>query len=506
MMRDYKAGIYLRLSKEDDNPNNSIDAQREITMRYAKKEGFSIVKEYIDNGWSGILDSRPALNEMIVDILHKKINMLIVKDLSRLTRDKNKTGYYTEIFFPDNDIRFISVNDYIDSGERYEIDDTIMLRGIVNQSYLSDVSKKIKSVIDNMKKEGLYVQSYTPYGYKKSENERHKLVIDENVADNVRMIFSMYSEGFSQGEIAKELTARGLDTPKKYKGFDVKINEWRNDTIGRILKDPIYTGSLVINKFQSDYLSKKNRKTKREDWKIIENTHDAIIDKEIFDRVQNILKDKFHKPRRKYDYLLRDLVYCGHCGSKMQYKSRKRTKNHNKIIVNGEETWYYKCRMLYKFPSICDKGHTINEKTLNKIVINSLNKKLKEIPLEKETDKIINEYKKSNSKYISLLKYQSVKQKIENDIKLLYNKKLDENITVEEFKQKYQELKVYESEIENKIKELEKENRNILLEEKIIEKIKEFKIAENFNNEMMKKLISKIEIFEDKKVNIIFNF
>lgn len=505
-MRDYKAGIYLRLSKEDDNPNNSIDAQREITTRYAKKEGFSIVKEYIDNGWSGILDSRPALNEMIVDILHKKINMLIVKDLSRLTRDKNKTGYYTEIFFPDNDIRFISVNDYIDSGERYEIDDTIMLRGIVNQSYLADVSKKIKSVIDNMKKEGLYVQYYAPYGYKKSENERHKLVIDENVADNVRMIFSMYSEGFSQGKIAKELTARGIDTPKKYKGFEVKINEWRNDTIGRILKDPTYTGALVINKYQSDYLSKKNRKTKREDWKIIENTHEAIIDKEIFDRVQSILKDKFHKPKRKYEYLLRDLVYCGHCSSKMQYKSRKRTKNHNKKIVNAQEEWYYKCRMLYRFPSICNKGHTIKEKDLNKIVINSLNKKLQEIPLEKETDKIINEYKKSNLKYISLLKYQSLKQKIENDIKLLYNKKLDENITVEEFKQKYQDLKSEESEIANKIKELEEENRNILSDEKIIEKIKEFKTAENFDNEMMKKLISKIEVFEDKTVNIIFNF
>ena len=181
-MKEYKAGIYLRLSKEDDRPNNSISAQRDITLGYAKKKGFSVVKEYVDNGWSGILDSRPALNEMIVDVLRKKINMLIVKDLSRLTRDKNKTGYYTEIFFPDNDIRFISVNDYIDSGERYEIDDSIMLRGIVNESYLKDTSHKIKAVINNKKEQGMYVQYYTPYGYKKSEEDKYKLVFDENVA------------------------------------------------------------------------------------------------------------------------------------------------------------------------------------------------------------------------------------------------------------------------------------------------------------------------------------
>ena len=144
-MKEYKAGIYLRLSKEDTNTNNSIEAQRDITLNYAKKHDISVINEYVDNGYSGILNSRPALNKMIVDILRKKIDMVIVKDLSRLTRDKNKTGYYTEVFFPDNDVRLISVTEFIDSGERYEIDDTIMLRGIMNQSYIADISKKIKS-------------------------------------------------------------------------------------------------------------------------------------------------------------------------------------------------------------------------------------------------------------------------------------------------------------------------------------------------------------------------
>lgn len=505
-MKTYKAGIYLRLSKEDDNPNNSIVAQRDITLNYAKKNNFDVVKEYIDNGWSGMLDSRPAFNEMIADILRKKINMIIVKDLSRLTRDKNKTGYYTEIFFPDNDIRFISVNDYIDSGERYEIDDTIMLRGIVNQSYLADVSKKIKSVIKNMKEEGKYVQHYAPYGYKKSEDDKYKLVADEKVASNVKMIFDMYLKGYSQGQIAKELTKRKVDTPKKYKGQKVAVNEWRNDSISRILKDPTYIGALVLNKYESDYLTKKVKKTPREEWILKENTHDAIIDKETFEEVKKMLKDKFYKPKRKYEYLLKDLVYCGHCKSRMQYKSLTRTKVHNKKIENPEVCWYYKCRMVYKFPSICDKGHTVSEKNLNEIVIRSLNKRIKSIKIDEGTNKIINEYKKNDDNYNLLLRSQNLKQRIENEIKNLYNRKLEQSIDRDAFRKKYQEIKQKEKKILAEIEKLEEKNKNRLSDENLIKIINDFKSAENFDNEMMKKLIERIEVYEDKTVKIIFNF
>ena len=205
-MKDYKAGIYLRLSKEDTNTNNSIEAQRDITLKYAKEHNINVINEYVDNGYSGIIDSRPALNKMIIDILRKKIDMVIVKDLSRLTRDKNKTGYYTEIFFFYNDVRLVSVTEFIDSGERYEIDDTIMLRGIMNQSYIEDTSKKIKAVKTNMKKQGKYVEKNVPYGYKKDENDKYKVIVDEDVADNVKLIFNMYLNGFTQGEIAKYLT------------------------------------------------------------------------------------------------------------------------------------------------------------------------------------------------------------------------------------------------------------------------------------------------------------
>ncbi len=371
-MKEYKAGIYLRLSKEDIAENNSIEAQRIITTEYAKKNGFIIAKEYVDNGYSGMLESRQGLNRMVVDIITNKINMVIVKDISRLTRDKNKTGYYTEIFFPDNDVRFISVTELIDSGERYEIDDSIMLRGMVNQYYVADISRKIKSVKTNKKKNGEYVEFFVPYGYKKDENDKYKVVVDENVSDNVKLIFDMYLQGFSQGKIAKYLTELGFDTPKKYKGQNVKINEWRNDTIGRILKDPFYRGQMIINKYVTDFKTKKTKKTPKKDWQIIKGKHPPLVSAEMFERAQELLEENFSKPKQKYEYLLRDLVFCGHCKSRMQYKYRARTKIRANILDNPKKCWYYKCRMIYRFPSICNKGHTISEEKLNSIVLESL--------------------------------------------------------------------------------------------------------------------------------------
>lgn len=503
-MREYKAGLYLRLSHEDIQENNSIEAQRVITTEYAIKHKYNIVDEYVDNGYSGMLDSRPALNRMIVDILTNKINMVIVKDISRLTRDKNKTGYYTEIFFPDNDIRFISVTEMIDSGDRYEIDDSIMLRGIVNQYYVADVSKKIKSVLTNKKKNGEYVEHYVPYGYKKDTEDKYKVLIDENVSENVKLIFKMYLQGYSQGNIAKHLTSLGIDTPKKYKGQNAKINEWRNDTVGRILKDPFYTGQMVINKYDSDYRTKKIRKTPREKWILIEGKHTPLISKEEYEQVQQMLKNKFSKPTQRYDYLLRDLVFCGHCKARMQYKYRTRTKIRDKILDNPQKCWYYKCRMLYRFPSICNRGHTIQEKKLNSIVLESLKKRLSRFRIDDYTGKVIDDYKNNDANYKLYEQYKKRKKKLESDITILYNRKLENMISIDEFKEQYSNSKQEIKDIECKIEELEKICNTNEIDGKLKEIIVDFKNGKEFTNEIIKELIEKIEVYEDMKIDIVY--
>lgn len=503
-MKQYKAGIYLRLSKEDIQENNSIEAQRMITTEYAKKYGYTIIEEYEDNGYSGMLDSRPGLNKMIVDIITNKINMVIVKDISRLTRDKNKTGYLTEVFFPDNDVRFISVTEMIDSGERYEIDDSIMLRGIVNQYYVADISKKIKSVKTNKKKNGDYVEHYVPYGYKKDNEDKYKVLIDENVADNVKLIYSMYLQGYSQGKIAKHLTSLNIDTPKTYKGEKAAINEWRNDTIGRILKDPFYTGKMIINKYVTDYKTKKTKKTPRKDWIMVQGKHEPLVSDEDYEMVGQMLENKFSKPKQQYEYLLKGLVYCGHCKSRMQYKYRTRTKIRDKVLDNPQKSWYYKCRMLYRFPSICDRGHTIMEKKLNEIVIESLKKRLEQFKIDEYTGKVIDEYKNNNANYKLLEQYRKKKKKLEIDITTIYNKKLEGIISVEKFKEQYNSLKLETKDTDSKIIELEKICNNSLVDDKIKEILINFKNGKDFDNETMKILIDRIEVYEDMKIDIIY--
>lgn len=500
-MREYKAGIYLRLSHEDIQENNSIEAQRVITTEYAIKHKYNIAYEYVDNGYSGMLDSRPGLNRMIDDICANKINMVIVKDISRLTRDKNKTGYYTEIFFPDNDIRFISVTEMIDSSERYEIDDSIMLRGIVNQYYVADISKKIKAVLANKKKNGEYVEHNVPYGYKKDTEDKYKVLVDDKVSENVKLIFKMYLYGYSQGQIAKHLTLLGIDTPKKYKGQKVKINEWRNDTIGRILKDPFYTGQMIINKYESDYITKKIKKTPRDKWILIVGKHEPLVSKEDFENVQQKLQDKFIKPKQKYEYLLKGLVFCGHCKSRLQYKYRTRTKVRDKVLENPQKIWYYKCRMLYRFPVVCNRGHTIQEKKINNIVLESLKKRLSRYKIDEYTGKVIDDYKNNDANYKLFERYQKRKKKLESDITVLYNKRLESIVSTDEFKSQYTNLKQEIKDIEFK---MEKLCSPYEIDDKLKKVIVYFKNGKEFTNEIIKELIERIEVYEDMKIDIMY--
>ena len=366
-MKDYKAGIYLRLSKEDSEVNNSIDFQREITTKYAKEHNYTIVKEYVDNGYSGILSSRPELDKMIMDIVRNKINMVIVKDTSRLTRDKNLTSYYTDILFPDNDIRFISVTEYIDTGERYEIDDVVALRGIVNQCYVEDISKKIKAVKRNFKEQGKFIEGSVAYGYKKDINDPYKLVIDEEVENIIKFIYKSYLDGKMPKQIAQELNNDKIITPSNYLGHKNIGKEWTSSMINRILKSPIYAGNMVLNKYVSNLKLKKMEKTKVGDYEILKDTHPAIISQEDFDQVQKIKSGRIKNEKRTYYYLLKDLPVCMHCGRKMTYKSY-----HPMIIdkagnIKGkpDEKAYFICEQHNRNKEVCNVYNKIKEKDIN---------------------------------------------------------------------------------------------------------------------------------------------
>lgn len=497
-MKRYNAGIYLRLSSENNEENNSIEAQREITRNYASKKGYSVIKEYIDNGYSGILDFRPALNEMILDIVRKKINMVIVKDISRLTRNKNKTGWYTEIFFPDNDIRFISVTELIDSGERYEIDDSIMLRGIVNQHYISDISRKIRANKTAMKEDGKFVENRPPYGYKKEKDNKYKIVIDKKVEANIRRIYDMYIEGKTSGQIAEYFNIKNIETPSKYMKLKNASNKWREEQINNILRNPFYIGNTIINKYKTDYIKKTCKEnTKKETWIIKENTHKAIVEKDKYYKVQEIKQNKQAKTKVKHEFPLKGLVYCGNCKRKMQYKVYK-SNDKQKFLYESSK---FCCSLVYK--KRCKNKNNIKEKELNDIVEKEIIKRLNEIEINQFKKNIIDYYEKKDKTMQEIKQYSKEVQKLERKKSILYEKKCNQCINIEEFKIEYLKAKEeinYYRKLINKL-----EMKNSLNEKKVDLLLKQLKEQACLNSNFVKEIINRIEIYSENKIEIIFN-
>ena len=505
MNKNYKAGMYLRISKEDKEERNSISSQKAIIEKYAKEHNYNIFEEYIDNGYSGILSSRPALDKMMLDIIRKKINMVIVKDTSRLTRDKNLTSYFTDIFFPENDIRFISVTEYVDTGERYDIDDIVALKGIINQSYLEDISKKIKLIKNEFKKQGKFIENSVHYGYKKDENNKYQLIIDSEVANVIKEIFALYLKGIKPFDIANELNDRKIKTPSAYQNLNKQAKCWTNKIINRILANPVYTGRLPINKYCNDYKAKRTKVTPNDKLKFCENSHRAIISIEDFEKVKQKRASRVKNERTEYIYLLKDLVYCKNCGCKLTYKNNSPLRQNSKGVILGKknESGRFVCEEHNRNKKMCKYSDIkITEKELNEIVLKQISKRFKEIQIEKYGENIENEISKSIPLKDNEKKLKMELQNQEKYFKTLYTKKVKGIITEEEFLEKYN---VYQNKINNLKEELNRlgeNNKTKNFPETINKLIQEFSDTKRFDNVMIKKLIEKIEVNRNNEVYI----
>ena len=503
-MKNYKAAIYLRLSKEDIEINNSIDMQREITTKYAKQHNYNIIEEYVDNGYSGILDSRPALDKLITDITRNKINMLIIKDMSRLTRDKNLTSYYTDIFFPDNDVRLISVTEYIDTGERYDIDDVVALRGIVNQSYLEDISKKIKAVKTNFKKQGKFIEASVVYGYQKDKLDKTKIVLDENVAYVVKEIFELFINNVGPTEIAKRLNSKHIQTPSQYLKLKNQGKYWTKSIVNRILNNPIYCGRLVLNKYENNIKLKKRITNRKNQYKYLENTHEAIIEPEVFEEVQRIKGNITKEDLKEYVYLLKGLVFCKNCGRKMTYKNSSpiRIDKNGKVTSKKNELGYFICTEHYRHKDVCNEWVKIMETDLNKMVLNKISKRLKKLQLGKYADDVMAYKEMLDPNLNETKKIKSGISKRESNFKVLYSKKVEEVISEEEFISEYNKYKTEILELKKKLDRLETNKIRYNSKSDVDKLIIEFSETKKFDNSIMKKLVEKIEIGKDNEVKI----
>ena len=349
-MQVYKAIKYIRLSYTDDKTteSDSVANQRRLIDDYiARHPEIEVVAEKIDDGYSGVLFDRPAFQEMMRMIEQGEANCVIVKDLSRLGREYIETGRYMRRVFPAYGVRFIAINDNVDTENDAADDLTVSVKNIMNEAYCRDISVKTRSALEVKRRSGDFVGAFTIYGYIKVGDKHKSLEVDEYAANVVRDIFRKRLEGFSASHIADELNWMGVLSPLAYKrnngmphakgGYtDRKDCKWSATTIIRILQDETYTGTLVQGKQTTPHFKLKEREDKpSSEWIRVEGAHEAIIQKHDFDLVQRLRRiDTRTSPKSDKVYLFSGILICGCCGCRMTRKTNR---------ANGKEYHYYYC-------------------------------------------------------------------------------------------------------------------------------------------------------------------
>lgn len=498
----YNCALYCRLSKDDDlqGESNSITNQKEILTQYAKENNLNIYDVYIDDGYSGTNFERPDFKRMIQDIKDKKVNMVIVKDSSRLGRDYIGFGEYVEKIFPENQVRLVSILDNYDSAIDNGVADTLPFRAVINDLYAKDISKKVKASKHKNAVNGLFNGNRTPYGYKRSETDRHKLELDEECAKNVRRIFDLYLEGTSLNQIAYAFNDEHILTPSQISGTGRNVcTIWKPSSIKHILKNEVYIGNMVQEKCKRiNYKLKKRIKNDKNDWIRVENTHEPIIDKEKFYAVQDILASKSETRVKSRNLLLKGLVVCSDCGKKMG------------ITTHSSDTVYMRCHTYAILPKqrLCTP-HNINYQKLENAVIKEIQnicqqyldkKKMKQIIdiecEEQEKSQEISKQKSLLAKSIEVLDFQ---------IEKLYEDKLNGLINNNDFSRMYDKKVKEREESQNKLKELNeiKFEKQTIDYEKVMN---EFLEKDNITAYMLNSLIEKIEVDNNKQATIYYKF
>lgn len=327
----FKVAGYLRLSVEDGDKevSDSIVSQKNIIEDKIKSLGekFELVDFYIDDGYTGLNTNRPNFQRMLDDIEKKKVNCVITKDLSRLSRNNFEANYYIEMYFLEREIRYIAILDNVDTYLKNSNNDMIQFKTLINDWYSKDISRKVKSGVWARKEQGLYVAAKAPYGYMKDENNKNHLIINPEEAPIVKKIFQMYNSGNSMGEIAEKLQKDKVYCPS-HNGFQKnKKGEygWERSTISKMLKNEMYLGNTVYGKgINLSYKSKKVKQIPRSEWKKYENTHKAIISKELFESVQKRMKLNQKAKSHTHTWILNGIIYCKECGEPMQLKVKYR--------------------------------------------------------------------------------------------------------------------------------------------------------------------------------------
>ena len=372
----YKAALYMRLSKDDDGTSESasIMTQRKMLRSYAADNGYLVFDEYVDDGWSGTNFDRPDFKRMIADIEAGKVNLVLTKDLSRLGRDYIAAGQYTEIYFPSKGVRYIAINDGYDSDSPYT--DIAPFKNVINEMYARDTSKKIRSAFTTKMRDGAYIAAFAPYGYQKDPADKNHLVVDTQSGEIVKQIFRLAANGALPIEIARTLNAERTPSPAVYRcmtheGLDVnqysQRQEWTSATITKMLRNVVYLGHTAQGKTtRVSFKSHLTVSNPRDEWIVVENTHEALVDAETFDLVRRRSASRTCGKKGAFYNLFSGIAKCADCGKNMSATGTRKRGSPANLTCGG-----YK---LYGADQC--SNHFIDYNVLYEIVLTSLKEQL----------------------------------------------------------------------------------------------------------------------------------
>ena len=514
----YKVAIYIRLSKEDEKDDKEKDSesvtnQRNILLKFVKDNGYELVDLYIDDGYTRTNFDRPEFKRMIKDIELGKINMVITKDLSRLGRDYITTGEYVEKWFPKHNVRYISLLDGVDTMLDTTNNEIAPFKAIINDMYSRDNSKKIKAALKSKQQEGKWVGGCAPFGYKVDPNDKNHLVINEEEAPIVRKIFSLALEGKSKNQIINQLFNEHIPTPSQIRNVNrafkySELGYWNTTTIRSILSNELYTGDMVQNRrSRISYKVRNIVPNDKSEWIVVPNTHEPLISRKDFQEVQRIAKvNTGLRYEKKIRGVFDGLIYCGEC------KSRMALQGGNGGHCHGH--YYTICNTYRKYSKLklCT-SHSYNFEKLENKIIEQLKEIFKDYIDESETTNnlIKNKDKLNDTNDLSsnLKKVEKSLETKKRNLDKMYIDKLEGNIEEEQ----YNRIK---NKLNDEIRDLE-DKKNSIIEsiydndlsndnEKCITLVKEFLNMEEPSREIAVRLIKRIELHQDKTIDIYFNF
>lgn len=514
-----KVAIYCRLSEEDKNKlsktddSESIQNQKSMLIEYAVQKEWEIYNIYSDDDYTGADRNRPAFNQLLKDASKHKFDIVLCKTQSRFTRELEIVEKYIHGLFPIWNIRFVSIVDNADT-EIKGNKKARQINGLINEWYLEDMSDNIKSVLTNKRKNGVHIGAFALYGYQKDPNQKGHLIIDEEAAQVVREVFTLFSQGMGKSAIARYLNEKGIPNPTEYKrlkGMRYKLPKtkqctlWKYFSIADMLVNEIYIGNMIQGKYASiSYKTKKNKSIPKEQWIRVENTHEPIIDMQLWNTVQQMIQQKAKPFSNGEIGIFARKAKCKYCGYVMR-------------STKSGDRRYLKCATKNACKDACI-GSFISVSALEEFVLCEI-KKLSEQYLnmdELEQNVVFNE-KLNETKQnlqIQLKEYQEKMDSCSAGIKTLYLDKVKGIITEDDFIQLSADLHkdkiLFEKliqELSSKIEELEEKQSNTTNRKEQLEKYVSLK---NLNHEIVNELIESIVVGkrdpETKEIPIEINW